>query len=51
MARAVRYLKTIRDPDTTFLCLSNSNWVYINTILEVHPELYSNFALIYRMTL
>jgi len=34
MARAVRYLKTIRDPDTTFLCLSNSNWVYINTILE-----------------
>jgi len=34
MARAVRYLKTTKDPDTTFLCLSNSNSVYINTILQ-----------------
>lgn len=35
MARAVRSLKTAQNPNTTFLCLSNSNSVYISTILEV----------------
>ncbi|KAF8303346.1 hypothetical protein DL93DRAFT_2173054 [Clavulina sp. PMI_390] len=36
MARAVRFLKETKNPDTTFLCLSNSNSVYISTILEKH---------------
>jgi len=31
---AVRSLKVAEDPHTAFLCLSNSNQVYINTILE-----------------
>ena len=35
MKRGVRNLKNRKDVDTTFLCLSNSNSVYINTILEV----------------
>lgn len=35
MKRGVRNLKARKDVDTTFLCLSNSNCVYINTILEV----------------
>jgi pyridoxal phosphate phosphatase PHOSPHO2 len=35
MKRAVLGLKE-RLPDTTFLCLSNSNEVYISTILEVN---------------
>jgi pyridoxal phosphate phosphatase PHOSPHO2 len=34
MKRAVLGLKK-RLPETTFLCLSNSNEVYIKTILEV----------------
>jgi pyridoxal phosphate phosphatase PHOSPHO2 len=34
MKRAVTELQQ-RDPNTTFICLSNSNTVYINTILEV----------------
>lgn len=34
MKRAVNRLKA-RLPETTFLCLSNSNEIYINTILEV----------------
>lgn len=36
MKRAVIELKR-RSPGTTFLCLSNSNEIYITTILEV-PE-------------
>lgn len=34
MKRAVTSLKE-RSSDTTFLCLSNSNEIYISTILEV----------------
>lgn len=34
MKRAVLGLKA-RKPDTKFVCLSNSNKIYINTILEV----------------
>lgn len=37
MKRAVLSLKE-RLPDTTFLCLSNSNEVYIATILEVSSD-------------
>lgn len=36
MKRAVTSLKQ-RSAETTFLCLSNSNEVYIGTILEVSP--------------
>ncbi|KAK9899431.1 hypothetical protein P389DRAFT_48499 [Cystobasidium minutum MCA 4210] len=36
MKRGVRNLKARKDIDTTFLCLSNSNQVYINTILQHH---------------
>lgn len=36
MKRAVLGLKE-RLPNTTFLCLSNSNEIYISTILEVGP--------------
>lgn len=35
MLRGVRDLKNRKDIDTTFLCLSNSNTVYIDTILKV----------------
>lgn len=35
MKRAVTDLKA--KGDTTFLCLSNSNEIYISTILEVCP--------------
>ena len=35
MKRGVRNLKARQDVDTTFLCLSNSNKVYIDTILQV----------------
>jgi pyridoxal phosphate phosphatase PHOSPHO2 len=35
MKRGVRNLKDRKDIDTTFLCLSNSNQVYIDTILKV----------------
>ncbi|KAG8985125.1 hypothetical protein FRB93_006077 [Tulasnella sp. JGI-2019a] len=34
MVRAVKSLKARPSPQTTFLCLSNSNQVYIDTILE-----------------
>jgi len=42
MKRAVTDLQQ-RDPDTTFLCISNSNTVYINAILEHHglPSLFA----------
>jgi pyridoxal phosphate phosphatase PHOSPHO2 len=35
MIRAVKRLKASEDPSATFLCLSNANEVFINTILEV----------------
>lgn len=35
MARGVKALKARTPPDTTFLCLSNANSVYIGTILKV----------------
>ncbi|KAL7010010.1 hypothetical protein EMMF5_000029 [Cystobasidiomycetes sp. EMM_F5] len=38
MQRGVRNLKNRKDVKTTFLCLSNSNQVYIETILE-HKQL------------
>jgi pyridoxal phosphate phosphatase PHOSPHO2 len=34
MKRAVTELQK-RSPDTTFICLSNSNEIYIDTILKV----------------
>ncbi|KAG8906711.1 hypothetical protein FRB99_006309 [Tulasnella sp. 403] len=34
MVRAVKKLQAAKSPETTFLCLSNANQVYINTILE-----------------
>lgn len=34
MKRAVTSLQS-RSPDTTFVCISNSNEVYIDTILKV----------------
>jgi hypothetical protein len=43
MKRAVLGLKE-RLPDTTFLCLSNSNEVYISTILEVRYPLVWEYA-------
>ena len=38
MIRAVTNLKGAEDPTTTFFCLSNSNEVFINTILQVAYE-------------
>lgn len=39
MVRAVKAVKAAAKPETTFLCLSNSNSVYIDTILQVSvPE-------------
>ncbi len=35
MIRGVTHLKASADPKVTFICLSNSNQVFINTILEV----------------
>jgi hypothetical protein len=35
MIRAVKAMKTAAKPQTTFLCLSSANNVYISTILEV----------------
>lgn len=35
MKRGVRAQKERKDINTTFLCLSNANSVYIRTILEV----------------
>ena len=35
MVRAVSNLKKAANPDTTFLCLSNANSVFISTILQV----------------
>jgi len=34
MVRGVKYLKKAESPKTTFFCLSNSNQVFIDTILE-----------------
>ena len=36
MIRGVKALKSKRFPETTFLCLSNANQVYIDTILKVN---------------
>lgn len=38
MIRAVTNLKGAEDPLTTFFCLSNSNQVFIDTILKVAYE-------------
>ena len=35
MIRGVTRLKASADPKATFICLSNSNQVFINTILKV----------------
>ena len=35
MVRGVKTLKAAVNPQTTFLCLSSSNTVYISTVLEV----------------
>jgi pyridoxal phosphate phosphatase PHOSPHO2 len=35
MIRGVKTLKAAAKPQTTFLCLSSANSVYIQTILEV----------------
>ena len=35
MARGVKTIKTAAKPQTTFLCLSSANTVFISTILEV----------------
>lgn len=35
MVRAITNLKKATDPETTFFCLSNSNSVFISTILQV----------------
>ena len=35
MVRGVKAVKAAAKPETTFLCLSNSNSVYIDTILKV----------------
>lgn len=50
MKRGVRNLKARKDVETTFLCLSNSNQVYIDTILKVRQfrsvlNNFINFAL------
>lgn len=37
MLRAVRGLKAVENPSTSFFLLSNSNTVYIDTILKVRP--------------
>jgi pyridoxal phosphate phosphatase PHOSPHO2 len=48
MKRAVLGLKA-RKPDTKFVCLSNSNPIYINTILEVClAESHQPLTLLYR---
>ena len=39
MKRAVTELQK-RSPDTTFICLSNSNEIYIDTILKVSNNAY-----------
>lgn len=45
MKRAVTELKK-RSPETTFICLSNSNEIYIDTILKVsRPFLIFNIRL------
>ena len=38
MKRGVRAQKERKDINTTFLCLSNANSVYIKTILEVRAD-------------
>lgn len=43
MARGVDKLKT-QDDRTTFLCLSNSNSVFISTILEVRIHYHRMFS-------
>lgn len=40
MLRAVRGLKAADSPSTSFFLLSNSNTVYIDTILKVRPPAY-----------
>jgi hypothetical protein len=35
MIRGVTHLKASADPKVTLICLSNSNQVFINTILKV----------------
>lgn len=37
MRRAFKDLKASKDPQVTTFCLSNSNEIYIKTILEVRP--------------
>lgn len=41
MRRAFKDLKASKDPQVTTFCLSNSNEVYIKTILEVRGASYS----------
>ena len=45
MVRGVKAVKAAAAPQTTFLCLSNSNSVYIDTILKVRAHLSSRSPL------
>ena len=45
MIRGVKALKAAAKPQTTFLCLSSSNTVYIRTILEV-LSLFTQFKIL-----
>jgi hypothetical protein len=43
MRRAFKDLKASKDPQVTTFCLSNSNEIYIKTILEVRRLTFADF--------